>query len=88
VAEPANIPERLRVPFDWSVFELLPRNPVLLSWSQQVVESLRGGWLRVMTGIDDREIKRVAVNLAVSGRVAGEFDLRFAHAPKMARAAL
>jgi unsaturated rhamnogalacturonyl hydrolase len=81
VAAPAvNVPAPLRAPFGWPVVELATGRAVTLTWPQTPVPSACGGWLRVTTGIDDREQKRVAVKLAVSDQVIGELDLRFAHA--------
>ena len=79
-ASAPNVPTRLRAPFGWPLVELAPGVAVELSWPQPPAESAHGGWLRVTTGIDDRDQKRVEVKLATSGRVIGEFDLRFAHA--------
>lgn len=79
VAVAANAPASLRAPLGLGLIELAGGRAVTLSWPQAPTAEA-GGWLRVTTGIDDREQKRIEVRLAVSGRVIGELDLRFAHA--------
>jgi unsaturated rhamnogalacturonyl hydrolase len=79
-AAAANLPATLRAPLGLALVELSGGRPVTLRWPEGAPTAVNGGWLRVTTGIDDREQKRVEVRLAGSGRVIGEYDLRFAHA--------
>lgn len=75
-----SLPSDLRAPFGWPFFSLLPDCPVELQWAPPRTCSEPGGWLRVTTGIDDREFKRIEVRLPKSEVLLGTFDLRFAHA--------
>lgn len=81
-AAEVQLPAHLRAPAGWRLLELAPGRAVRLDWSLELASAGndRGGWLRVTTGIDDREQKIVSVRLVGSGRELGALDLRFAHA--------
>lgn len=70
----------LRAPFGWPSLELGHGTSVSLPPPLNSVLPAAGGWLRFTTSIDDREVKRVAVRLAVTGRHLGHVDLLHAHA--------
>jgi len=73
-------PAGKRAPFGWPVAAVptLGGGSLTLSWVKPPATATASA-LRITTGIDDRECKRIAVR-TTEGRVLGEFDLRFAHA--------
>lgn len=74
------LPGKFRPAFGLPLVELAEGRAVTLRWPDAPAAGAEGGWLRVTTGIDDREEKRIEARLAASGRLIGELDLRFAHA--------
>jgi unsaturated rhamnogalacturonyl hydrolase len=79
-ADAVTLPERLRAPLGWPLLELAPGRAVTLRWPGLTAEAPRGGWLRITTGIDDRDFKRVSARLARTGDVLGVFEVKKAHA--------
>ncbi len=73
-------PHPLRAPFGWPLVPLSPAGGIVLRWAPDAAARAQGGWLRITTGVDDREPRRIRASLADEGRALGEFDLRFAHA--------
>ena len=75
-AKPQAVLPPLRAPFGWPVVALAPKAPLTLAWPEAGTGGGEGGWLRFTTSVDDREDRTVAVRLARSGEVLGNFDLR------------
>lgn len=74
------VPPR-RAPFGWPVIRLDPGVARALpsASAEPAPPAPRGGWLRFTTSIDDREVRRVEIALARSGRPLGSVELAYAH---------
>lgn len=74
------VPQGYRVMRGWRYFAIPPQGEVMLQAVQRDNPTLKGQTaLRIAVALDDREVKRVEVFLAKSGRVLGELDIRYAH---------
>jgi unsaturated rhamnogalacturonyl hydrolase len=80
-----NLPPQVRIPFGWTACAIAADHPVGLRWSknsfsyQPSTSERAKAVLRISVALDVREIKTVEVRLAISQRLIGFFDVRYAH---------
>ena len=75
----ASAPPPRRAPGGWPVLGLDPATSLILPPPTDPGRPPAGGWVRFTTSVDDREVKRITVRLAASGRLLGALDLLYAH---------